>query len=286
MIAMQRDETDADEGLAARFFRDGFCFPLSVMSAEAAARYRRTLEKLEVVAEGSRLGNKAQLNFPHVIFRFADEIVRRPALLDAVEAILGPDILVWGATFFIKEPQTASYVSWHQDLRYWGLSEPDGLVSAWIALGPVTEANGCMRFLPGSHRGPLLAHRDSFDEANFLTRGQEVEAEVDEGAVVPVELAPGQASFHHGKLLHASGPNRSDARRIGLVVNYIAPQMRQTVAGEDYAMLVRGQDRFGHFQAVPPPQEDLSAEALAWHARILAAQNEALYQDLPTARRA
>jgi hypothetical protein len=262
--------------ISQRFARDGYVFPLDVMSRQQAAAYRRDLETLQQQSCDSKLGNKGQLNYAHVICRFAHEIVTHPTILDAVEAILGPDLLVWGSTFFIKEPQTPSFVSWHQDLRYWGL-DSDAEVSAWLALSEVTAANGCMHFVPGSHKGELLPHKDSFADDNFLTRGQEAGIQIEDAATVSVPLAPGQASLHHGRLLHSSGPNHSDGPRIGLVVNYIAPHVRQVVAPEDFAMLVRGQDRHGHFQLVPPPGDDLSTEAMAWHHRILAAQNAAMY---------
>ena len=268
---------DSRDASAERFFEDVYLFPVDVLDGELAAAYRSELEGLEARIRGGALGNKAQLNYPHVIFRFADEIVRNPRILDVVASILGPDILVWSATFFTKEPHTPSYVSWHQDLRYWGLNDEDGQVSAWLALSPVTQANGCMRFVPGSHKGELLEHRDTFADDNFLTRGQEAAVEIGEDALVHVELNPGQASFHHGKLLHASGPNQSDERRIGLAINYVAAHVEQTVAPVDYAMPVRGNDRYGHFHHVPAPESDLSKDAMAWHRRILAAQNEALY---------
>lgn len=270
--------------VAGRFVQHGYFFPLEVLSREEAADHRRELEVLEERSCGSKLGNKAQLNHPHVIFRFAHALVTHPRILDAVEAIIGPDILVWGSTFFIKEPHSESFVSWHQDLRYWGL-DSDAEVSAWLALGPVTEANGCMRFLPGSHKGELLPHRDTFTQNNFLTRGQEATVEIEEEKTVAVTLEPGQASLHHGKLLHASGPNRADERRIGLVINYIAAHVRQEVAREDFAMLVRGTDRHAHFRHVPSPREDLSDEALLWHGRIMSAQNEALYKGAERAAR-
>lgn len=262
---------------AAAFHKQGYVFPLDVFSAEEANGYRRELEKLEARTRHERVGNRDQLNYPHVIFRFANRMVRDPRLLDAVEELLGPDLLVWGATFFIKEPHSDSYSSWHQDLRYWGLDDEDGQVSAWVALGPVNIANGCMRFVPGSHKGPIVPHRDTFAENNVLTRGQEAQVEIDEQTIVHVELLPGQVSLHHGKLLHASAPNRTDERRIGLSIQYIAPHVRQTVAHKDYAMLVRGEDRYHHFEHVPAPGGDLSEKALMWHNRILDAQNEAMY---------
>jgi non-heme Fe2+,alpha-ketoglutarate-dependent halogenase len=265
-----------ESGIAGRFAHDGFYFPLDVLSVEEAMGYRAELESLEAQIVGQRLGNKGQLNQAHAIFRFANSLVRHPRILDAVEEIIGPDILVWGSTFFTKEAGSPSYVSWHQDLRYWGLSG-DNEVSAWLALGPARQEHGCMRFVPGSHKLPLLEHRDTFDPANFLTRGQEAVIDIDEAGTVQVELEAGQASLHHGRLLHASGPNVADQRRVGFVVNYISPEMRQVVAKDDFAMLVRGEDRYGHFVAVPEPEADLTPEALAWHRRIVGGQNEAIY---------
>ena len=236
------------------------------------------MASLERRTKGKKLGNKDQLNYPHVIFRFAYQIACHFNILDAVEAILGPDILVWGSTFFVKEPHTDSFVSWHQDLRYWGL-DSDAEVSAWLALSPVSEANGCMRFVPGSHQGDLLPHIDTFEDDNALTRGQEAVVDIEAADTISVSLKPGQASFHHGKLLHSSGPNYSDERRIGFAINYIAPHVRQVVASEDFAMLVRGEDRYGNFSLVPRPDADMSGAAMRWHGTILAAQNKAMYEN-------
>lgn len=141
-----------------------------------------------------------------------------------------------------------------------------------------------MRFVPGSHRFEILEHRDTYDGENFLTRGQEAVFEVGEHRTIKVELEAGEASLHHGRLLHASGPNVSNERRIGYVINYITPDMRQTVAARDFAVLVRGEDRYGHFELVPPPEEDLAPDALSWHRRILGAQADALYQETSTGR--
>ena len=145
-------------------------------------------------------------------------------------------------------------------------------------MSPVTEANGCMRFVPGSHKGELLPHKDTFTDANFLTRSQEADIEIDDQDTILVPLAPGQALLHHGKLLHASAPNRSNERRIGLAINYLAPHVRQVVAKHDFAVLVRGEDKFGHFQHVPAPTRDMDDDAITWHRRILSAQNEAIYE--------
>lgn len=261
-----------------RFARDGYVFPVDVLNREEALSSRRELESLEDRLDGMKVGNRDQLNYPHVIFKFAHQIACNPRILDAVESILGPDILLWGSTFFIKEPHSKSFVSWHQDLRYWGF-DSDAEVSAWIALSPVSEGNGCMRFVAGSHLVGQIPHVDTFEKHNSLTRGQKADIEISESEILSVPLEPGQASFHHGNLLHSSGANESDERRIGFAINYIAPHVRQIVASEDYAMLVRGEDKYGHFNLVPPPEKDLSDEAIRWHGTILEAQNEAMYDD-------
>ena len=265
-------------GITERFYRDGYVFPIDVLDADETLSYRRELESLEGRLDGMKMCASDQLNYPHVIFRFAYQIACKPGILDAVESILGPDILLWGSTFFIKEPQSMSFVSWHQDLRYWGLNS-NAEVSAWLALSQVDENNGCMRFVPGSHQGELVRHIDTFAEHNVLTRGQQADVTIDDADVVPVPLQPGQASIHHGNLLHSSGPNTTNDRRIGFAINYIAPHVKQVVAKKDFAMLVRGEDRYGHFKLVPPPENDLSNEAIQWHGTVLEAQSEALHDD-------
>ena len=114
-----------------------------------------------------------------------------------------------------KEARNPSYVSWHQDLTYWGL-DCDDLVTVWVALSPASEESGCMRVLPGSHRQELLPHEDIYDPDNMLTRGQEISIHVDEQAAVAMALEAGQMSLHNVRLAHASGPNRSGDRRIGV----------------------------------------------------------------------
>ncbi len=263
--------------IAETYWNDGFCFPIDVMPESDALSYRARFEDLQRESAGLKLGNKTQLNYPHVIYRFAREIAGSPGVLDAVEPIIGPDIMIWSSSILMKKPQSPGYVSWHQDLRYWGLEDHDAMVSAWLALSPVTRANGCMRFVPGSHKGRLVAHNDTYVADNILTRGQEAAIEIDEGATRHVELRPGQMSLHHGRLLHASAPNSSDEWRIGYVMIFISPENRQAVGKKDFAMLVRGEDRYGNFQQVPSPDSDLSGQAMDWHARIRNAQNEAIY---------
>ena len=238
--------------IAERHEEDGFCFPIRAISrTEAAVHLARVVEMEKAGEDRSRfLRGKA-----HLACRFIDELARTPAILDGVERILGPDILLWGSSCFVKAPRSPSYVSWHQDLNYWGLDSTDE-VSAWIALSESNEANGCMRFVPGSHRRGPIVHDDTFELDNLLSRGQELAVEVGEDEAVSVCLAPGEMSLHHGRMFHSSGPNTSNRWRAGLALRYITPSTRQIVGVRDFAQLVRGEDRFGHFDTLPRPRDD------------------------------
>jgi ectoine hydroxylase-related dioxygenase (phytanoyl-CoA dioxygenase family) len=169
-------------------------------------------------------------------------------------------------------------VSWHQDIKYWGLAGGE-VVTAWLALSPASVESGCMRVLPRSHEGELMAHEDRYDAANLLTRGQEIAVEVDEARAVSMALEPGQMSLHNVQLAHASGPNRSKDRRIGLSMHFMPTAARQTLADWDSATLVRGEDRHGNFQLSPRPGAAPVDEVRAFHARATAALRDILYKD-------
>lgn len=254
--------------------RDGFYFPVPVLSLDEAAHYRRCLEAHEARSGGPLQGNWRHKT--HLLFTWADELVHHPRILDAVESVLGPDILCWTTNFFIKEAANPGFVSWHQDSTYWGL-EPDDVLTAWVAFTDATPENGYMQFLPGSHKVDQLPHVDTFHKDNLLSRGQEISVEVDKSKAVGVALRAGEMSLHHIKLVHGSEPNRTPDRRIGLAIRYIPTSVRQTKV-RDAAMLVRGVDRFRHFDYEPRPQADLDAAALAAHADSVARQVKALYQ--------
>jgi ectoine hydroxylase-related dioxygenase (phytanoyl-CoA dioxygenase family) len=207
---------------------------------------------------------------------FVYHVATAPQLLDRVESILGPDVLLWSAEFFIKGARTDKIVSWHQDLTYWGLGETDDEVTAWLALSEVNVESGCMRFVPGSHHQKLLPHRDTFDDNNLLSRGQEVAVEVDENQAVDVELHPGQLSLHHGRIFHSSGPNRSDQDRIGLAFRFLTPAVKQQVSERDYAMQVRGIDAQQNWIHVAPPTRSFAPSDLELYRRIGEDQREAL----------
>ena len=251
----------------------GCCFPVTVLPASEALAIRRRIEKLEV-EHGVSLAAYLREN-PHYVLCCIDRLVRHEAVLDAVERVIGPDILVWASAFFIKEAGSASYVSWHQDARYWGLEPHDG-VTAWIALSDSRPENGCMRFVPGSHLFEVLEHDDTFAPDNILSRGQQV-AHVDDSTAIDVILEPGQLSLHHMRVVHGSRPNPSDERRMGLAVNYMPAHVRQTT-GPDFATLVRGTDRFRHFEPGRSPAADMEPDAVDFYHRVTDRQMEILHR--------
>jgi non-heme Fe2+,alpha-ketoglutarate-dependent halogenase len=226
---------------------DGFLFPVRVSESWHASRWRDELEELE-----RSHGKLHYLPKSHLVLPLADRLARDPAVLDAVESLLCPDILLWDSTFIIKEPGDGKKVSWHQDLTYWGL-DPQDVVSVWLALSPASVQSGCMRMISGTHAGPLVAHQENLAADNILSRGQTIAGTVKEEVAVDIVLAPGEMSLHHGRVWHGSNPNVSVDRRIGFNAQYLAPWVRQVVGDWDSALLVRGHDRYGHFEMESPP---------------------------------
>ncbi len=268
---MTQIDTDA-------YARDGFVSGIPIFDAATVADLRRRVETLEAEhaagAGGHDLAQFFRVN-GHLVIPMLSKIAKTPAILDAVEQVLGPDLLVWSVEFFIKEPGTAKTVSWHQDITYWGMGETDEEVTAWLALSDVSVQAGCMRFLPGSHKGGIVDHTDTFGADNLLSRGQEIGG-VDESRAVHGPLAPGQMSLHHGRCFHASGPNQSDDRRIGCAIRYVTPDVRQPDMARDYAMLVRGQDRAQGWINIAGPRGLFHPADLALYDQVLADQSVAL----------
>ncbi|MEM7253752.1 MAG: phytanoyl-CoA dioxygenase family protein [Pseudomonadota bacterium] len=269
------------EQAVAQYREAGYFSPVNVLSPEEVAEVRGALERFEAAQAGPLAG--PQRSKSHLLFPWVDSLMRHHGILDAVEDLIGPNLLCWNTLFWIKEARSESFVSWHQDARYWGL-DTDELVTAWVALSPANEISGCMRVLPGSHRESLLAHRDEYAADNLLTRGQSISEGVDESRAVVMALEPGQMSIHNVKLAHASGPNESDDRRIGISLHYIPTHARQTVGAWDSAALVRGRDDYGHFEHTPQPRHELDPVGVAFHERAQSALRDILFTDAERVR--
>jgi ectoine hydroxylase-related dioxygenase (phytanoyl-CoA dioxygenase family) len=257
-----------------QYRRDGYVFPLPVLEPHEIPPLRARLEAFES-GNGGKL-RSSQRNKSHLLFKWLDDLIRDPRILDPIQQLIGPDILCWNTIFWIKDVGSRSFVSWHQDSRYWGLSS-EKVVSAWLALSEASMEAGCMRVMPGTHVGDTLVHRDSYHEDNMLTRGQEIVEGVDDGKAVHMPLEAGQMSLHSYRLAHASGPNLSDDRRIGVSMHFMPPDTAQVVGDWDSAALVRGSDPFGYFEHTPVPDRDFDEIAVAFHARAARAVADVLY---------
>jgi hypothetical protein len=266
---MTRLLTDDQRG---RYHQDGLVFPVRVLSPEEVGRYRRACDELE-----ARLGGKPrtiEVRQMHLHFPWAYELAAHPRVLDAVEDLLGPDLLVWATELFAKHPQdSAVSIGWHRDRPYMGFAA-GATTTAWIALSDSTAANGCLRAVPGPQRHSARPPR----------RAGAAAVPVDEGAVVDVRLEAGEMSLHDADVLHGSGPNRSDGKRVGFVVRYVTPAARPR-RGRPPVVLARGRAGADHFQVVDPPAANGSDGALAEFKESATLHLEAMLQNLRHAER-
>ena len=256
------------------FRRFGFVSPIRVMTEQQTTDIRERLEGYEHQTGGPLKG--ALRHKTHLLFKDLNDLVRQEKIVDAIEDIYGENLLCWTTNFFIKEANDPSFVSWHQDSTYWGLSKPD-VVTAWIALSDSNEGNGAMQVMPGTHLLDQIPHKDTFSRHNLLTRGQEVAVAVDTSKAVSLSLRPGEMSLHHVRIIHGSPPNTSNQRRIGFAIRYIPTYVRQ-VEGDDSATLVRGDDSFNTFVHEPRPSKDFDPAFVALHQEIADRSARILYK--------
>ena len=259
----------------AKYKRVGYLSPRCAVSAANAADMKIALDAYIDRFGPAARGKGMMTKRPHIVLRWVAELARHDAIVDAVEDIIGPDILCWSSAFFTKEAYSKRFVSWHQDANYWGLSSAK-VVSAWVALTPATVSNGCMRFLPGSHH-ELHTHEDIVDEVNMLSRGQTMADGVTEDTAVDVILEAGEFALFDVNMAHSSRPNGSAEDRVGVVFRYVAGDVFQTKADSDSASLIRGRDRAGFFEKEPIPAFDLDPECLAFHKRVCGARDQVYF---------
>ncbi len=251
-----------------KYKQDGFVSPVRVISEHAAVALRHKIEAFEA-AQGKPI-HGTQRTKCSLLFPWVYDLFTSAAVLDAVEDLIGPNLLHYQCAVWSKEPDSGAYVSWHQDCTYYGM-DPLELVSAWVALSPATAETGCMQAAPGSHKfGELPVDNSELSDDNLLSSGMRAIYEIDESKLVSMELQPGEMSLHHVGLVHSSAPNHGTDRRIGLSGGYVPPHVRQTTDLLASAMLVRGEDRYGHFplDEKPPISPDDPA-TIACHDRAV-----------------
>ena len=232
-----------------KYNKEGFVAPIDVFSSQEADEIKNEIEFIEKKWPNELDG--IGRNYIHLISPVFDKVCHNSKILDAVESIIGKNILVCGTTLFIKNPNEKGFVSFHQDAKYIGL-EPHNWVTAWVALTDSNEKNGCMKMWAGTHKKEIKHHNQKFDENNLLTRGQTIE-DVPINETTPVILKAGQMSLHHPAIIHGSGLNKSKERRIGFVIqSYIGTNVNQ-VLGKMYVQLARGEDLFNYHEKANRP---------------------------------
>ena len=218
----------------------GYISPVNALTSSEAKEIRDEIEKIENKWPGALEG--INRNYIHLISPIFNKICLNKNILDAVQSIIGKNILICGTTLFIKNPNEKGFVSYHQDAKYIGL-EPHNWVTVWLAVTDTNEHNGCMRMLPGSHKENLKSHEQKFDDNNLLTRGQTIKG-VPLNKTEPVILKAGQMSLHHPLVVHGSGINKSSDRRIGFVIqSYIGTNVNQII-GKMFVQKARGEDKY------------------------------------------
>jgi non-heme Fe2+,alpha-ketoglutarate-dependent halogenase len=254
------------------FERDGFVTPVRAISAERARHYRQCLEDFEAAYPDHRLKLDQKA---HMICPFVDEMIRAPAILDATEDLIGPDILCWGTSLRAKAADGRTFAGWHQDTAYADV-KPIVVIVA-LALSPCGPDNGCIRGVPGSHRGPLLPHKEAFKTDSLLSREQYIDAPFDQSAAVDFALDPGEAAFFSNAIIHGSNPNFGDDRRILFLLEMIPTHAHQQSPRES-AVLVRGRDAYGNFDVDPRPLSLMGAAELAAWRRAVEIQASVLFR--------
>lgn len=253
------------EAQKSQYHRNAFVLPITALSQEEVADYRSSLEAFERQQGKLITGMDARYK-SHTLLPWSNRLVRHPAILDAVEEIIGPDILVWTSTFFVKEPHSDAVTLWHQDWTFFGL-RPHEHITAWVALSNASEEAGCMQFIPAEGAAREMRHQPRADPNSINGGGQRIVEPFDESTAAYATLHPGQFSLHNTLCIHSSAPNRSDDRRIGLGISYIPAHVRHIGTLPVSAMLVRGEDQYGHFELEPDPSGDYEVDA-ARHAEI------------------
>lgn len=248
---------------ASFYEENGFLFPIRVLSDAETTRMRSqfdayTRENQDKLSSMIPRERRAVYSLTHLVLPWVYELVSHPHVLDAVEDAIGPNILVWESTWFVKFPHDKAFISWHQDGAYWGLHPPK-VTTAWVALSDSVPENGCMQVLPGTHKS-VFPQRDTYAKYNALTRGQEISVAVNEGEAVNMALRPGEMSLHHIGIAHGSKANTSDTPRIGIAIRYIAPEVVQDGSQRQIVHLVRGKDIHGHFEVVNPPKDGVNSD--------------------------
>ena len=235
------------------FAAEGYLAGIDVSAPGDADSTRRAFDDFEARA-GRQQCQEGPRNL-HFDQPFAWELAINPQVLDCAESLLGPELLLLGTRTFCKYGPSDDFVAWHQDLKYWGL-DPAVAINAWMAIDDSDAGNGCVRFIPGSHKWPFREHGVASQAGNLLVNNQELcVSDEEERQAVDIELKAGQISIHHGMMAHGSLPNPSQRRRCGIALVYVPAFVKPVERNESLwtVVRVRGQDGECHFDHRAPP---------------------------------
>ncbi|XP_063344772.1 probable alpha-ketoglutarate-dependent hypophosphite dioxygenase [Pelmatolapia mariae] len=262
--------TASTEKLRESYNQQGFLSALPVLNETELREARDAFSKLEM--EFGTEYTQYSLHNVHLQYPWVMNLTKHPHILQVITAVLGPDVILLDSRFICKYPTPVkpakeekiaqsnghaekdelSYVAWHQDMRYWGITGGP-VLSVWLALDDSLKENGALQVIPGSHCSGMLPHRQALHPGNMLSVNQEIPEEllqVEEAVLCP--LLAGQMSIHDGLLVHASDANTSQKRRCGLVIRYV-PTCAYPTEDPDRprkfhaTKLVSGTDAFNHF---------------------------------------
>lgn len=264
------------------FIRDGYLAAINAMPSGSTAAYAEKC--LSFIDEYHEHSSYSQWTYSksEIVLRWVAELAREKFLLDVVEELIGPNILLWNAFLPIKPPQSTASFGWHQDATYWPIAPLEQVVTAWVALSSVDQQCGGMQMLRGSHLLGPVPHEVTYDKTSMLRRGQRVCVPVDESQLVAIDLEPGQASIHHTLMLHRSHANSSDNWRLGVGFNFVSSSVGPIPGYRDSATLLRGCADGTGFDLTETPRRDLDEAALQMFAEVQELQSKR-YADIESA---
>lgn len=269
----------SDDQIAA-WKQDGYLYPFPLLDEAERKDCLDGLARFEAWL-GAPVNESPDLRFrtmPYLVLPWAAKLAQDPRILDLVEDLIGPDILIYTSTFFIKEAHSPMIAAWHQDSTYYGLAPADE-VTVWIALTDASHAAGCIEVVSWEGAPRQMRHATRIVENSVNRGGQRIVETFDDSRFEAMALKAGQFSMHHGLCPHRSGPNNADHRRVGLGLNFIPPHVRPVGTVRPAAMLVRGTDRHGHFELVGPPESELDETALRTHERATGLYRDAYLEE-------
>ena len=241
-----------------QYQNNGFYFPIKAIPKNKAINL---CKELETIVTKNKIHKTIIYRNANYLVPSIYKITKSKNILNCISKLIGNNIYVLEAVIFAKEPKTNDFISWHQDLTYWGF-DSDQVVTAWVSLTESNKDNGCMHFISGSHKDGIVAHKKTYKKNNMLSRGQVIKENIDESKSVIVKLNQGEMSLHNGKLFHSSGKNQSNIRRIGLAIRYISSDMKHESGYRIYSHHVSGEKNTDHFISTQPPKITFSTEDL------------------------